>query len=74
MILQLQSAIASVSMDPQTIGEFSNYAFYLVGVVLAVVILKRRMKYRRSTFTFNLPSRWSAIKEPHAGHHTRIRR
>lgn len=63
MILQLPFFILPVLVELQILFKYADAAFYVVGIILALVILKRRRKFRSAKFKFTIPSRWNQFKD-----------
>jgi hypothetical protein len=51
------------SIDANTIAVISDYSCYLGGIVLACMILKRRMAFRNAKIKIAPPLRWSKFDD-----------
>ena len=68
----LYIAAESFELNEQLISELSNHAFFIGGIVLAAMILKRRLAFRGACLKFP-HMQWSKFEEPKEGESRRPR-
>ena len=59
----LHPIVDSLAVSNEMVSEISGYGFFFGGVVLAIMILKRRMAFRGACMKLSPPMRWKEFGE-----------
>ena len=55
--------IEDVVITRELISEISGYGFFIGGIILAIMVLDRRMKFRGTCLKIAPPTRWSEFED-----------
>ena len=51
----IYSSVDSLAITEQMVSEITSYGFFVGGIILAIMILERRMKFRGACLKFSTP-------------------